>query len=297
MKYLVVLMWPAGLALIVCIAALLARSETRAASAVRTGRAVPVPSAVRAGQRALRRASPWGGRIVELAAIVAVGALLVYGVMWLLGQLVVPHGGSIDRPIYHWTVEHRVHLWASVMKRLTKIGDTWTTWGAAGAAAVCLAVVRKDRKWLPVVTFIAVIVVDHYTTKALRGTFHRLGPPDSPLGTYPSGGCDRVIAFYGVIFYFLWRDFSGRRVTAIWAAAAVAALAFNEAYTRAYLTLHWFTDVLSGLLYGSLLLAVFIIALRVVETPVPTAEASAGWVEGAAGSGEALDQRTGYAAG
>ncbi len=297
MEYLVVLIWPAGLAVIVCVAALLARSEPRAARAPRTGRSLPVPSALRAGQRALRRASPRGGRIVELAAIVAVGALLVYGVMLLLGQLVVPHGGSIDRPIYHWTIHHRVGFWSSLMKRLTKIGDTWTTWGAAGAAAVCLAVVRKERKWLPVIVFIAVIVVDHYTTKALRDTFHRPGPPDSPLGTYPSGGCDRVIEFYGVIFYFLWKDFSGRRVTAIWAAAGVAALAFNEAYSRAYLTLHWFTDVLSGLLYGALLLAVFIIALRVVETPLPSAETAPGWAEGARSSGEALDQRTGYAAG
>ncbi len=288
-----VLIWPAVLAAIVCVAALLARAQASTERTSRSRRSLPVPRAVMSARRALRRASPVGASVVELGAVVVVGALLVYGVMWLLGQLVVPHGGSIDRPIYHFTVHHRVHFWASVMKRLTKIGDTWTTWGAAGAAAVCLAVVRKDRKWLPVIIFIAVIVVDHYTTKVLRSTFHRLGPPDSPLGTYPSGGCDRVIEFYGVILYFLWRDFSGRRVTAIWAAAGVAALGFNEAYSRAYLTLHWFTDVLSGLLYGTLLLAVFIIAVRVVEAPLPSAEPSPGWVE----DGETLHQRQSYAAG
>jgi membrane-associated phospholipid phosphatase len=80
-----------------------------------------------------------------------------------------------------------------------------------------------------------------------------------------------VIVFYGLIAYLLWREFSGQRRAAIWAAAAVAALGFNEAYSRVYLTLHWFTDALSGLLYGGLLLAVFVAAVRVVAGPAPAA--------------------------
>jgi hypothetical protein len=73
--------------------------------------------------------------------------------------------------------------------------------------------------------------------------------------------------FFGLIAYFLWREFSGRRVTAIWAGAAVAALAFNEGYSRVYLGMHWGTDVLSGWFYGILLLALFILATRVVMGP------------------------------
>jgi membrane-associated phospholipid phosphatase len=114
------------------------------------------------------------------------------------------------------------------------------------------------------------IVIDHYTTLGLRHVFHRLGPPTSPLGTYPSGGCDRCIVFYGLIAYLLWHAFSGRRTTAIWAAAVVAALGFNEAYSRVYLSLHWLTDALSGLIYGVLLLIAFIMAVRVAGgRPVP----------------------------
>jgi membrane-associated phospholipid phosphatase len=157
------------------------------------------------------------------------------------------------------------------MNRATKIGNTWTCWGAAAGAAVCLAVSWRAHRWLPPAALAALIVVDHYTTLALRHTFHRLGPPDSLLGTYPSGGCDRVIVFYGLIAYLLWREFSGQRRAAIWAAAVVGALGFNEAYSRVYLTLHWFTDALSGLLYGGLLLAVFILAVRLVAGPAPAA--------------------------
>jgi membrane-associated phospholipid phosphatase len=206
-----------------------------------------------------------------MLGLIALGAVAVYGVMTLLGLLVVHHGLAVDRPVNNWMTGHRVHAWAAVMNRLTKIGNTWTCWGAAIAAAVCLAVSWRSHRWLPPAVLGALIVVDHYTTLALRHTFHRLGPPDSPLGTYPSGGCDRVIVFYGLIAYLLWREFSGQRRAAIWAAAAVAALGFNEAYSRVYLTLHWFTDALSGLLYGGLLLAVFVAAVRVVAGPAPAA--------------------------
>ena len=113
----------------------------------------------------------------------------------------------------------------------------------------------------------AAIVIDHFLTLALRHTFHRLGPPDSPLGTYPSGGCDRIFVFYGLIAYLIWREVSGRKSTAIWSAGVVAALAFSEAYSRFYLTLHWTTDVLSGLIYGGLILAVFIVTIRLVAGP------------------------------
>jgi membrane-associated phospholipid phosphatase len=221
----------------------------------------------------------------RFAAVAAAGTLVAFGLMCALGVLVVHHGLAIDRPILDWMAKHQVHVLAALMKRLTKLGNTWTTWGAALAAATCLAVTWRRRKWLPPVVLTAAIVIDHFTTLALRHVFHRPGPPTSPLGTYPSGGCDRVILFYGLIAYLLWREFSvvsgplsadrtdgagkhsagkhsGQRKTAIVIAAAVAALGFNEAYSRVYLSLHWFTDALSGLLYGGLLLAIFITAVH-----------------------------------
>ena len=80
------------------------------------------------------------------------------------------------------------------------------------------------------------------------------------------------MVFFGLIAYFLWREFSGRRETAIWAGAAVAALAFNEGYSRIYLGMHWTTDVLSGWFYGILLLALFILATRVIMGPARAPE-------------------------
>lgn len=259
-RYLAVLIWPAGLAVIFGAAWFLAKRapaepDGGAGSAVprRTHRAATGDSAEDAVM---------GG--IKLAFIAGVGTAVAVGVMCLLGLLVVYHGLAIDRPIFHWVTGHQVHAMAGLMKRLTKIGDTWTAWGAAAAAAVCLAVTWRSKRWVPPVALAVTIFFDHYSTQALRHIFHRVGPPTSPLGTYPSGGVDRCIVFYGLIAYLLWREFSGRRSTALWAGAVVAALAFNEAYSRVYLSLHWFTDALSGLVWGCLLLVPLIVAVRSV---------------------------------
>ena len=138
---------------------------------------------------------------------------------------------------------------------------------AVVSAAVCLAVTWRRYRWLPAFAFLVLSLLQRYLTHGIHLVAHRVGPPGFLHGTYPSGGSERTVVFFGLIAYFLWREFSGRRVTAIWAGAAVAALAFNEGYSRLYLGMHWTTDVLSGWFYGILLLALFILATRVVMGP------------------------------
>ena len=258
---LVVLVWPVGLGAILAVTALAARRSghpSPAATASMNGHGSTGPAV------SLRSAR---SSIIGLLLILVVGAVVVYALIALLGMLVVHAGPAIDKPIYNWISHHRVPFWNSVMNRATKVGDTWTTWGATAAAAVCLTAFYRRNKWLPPVALGAAIVIDHYGMLALRHTFHRLGPPDSPLGAFPSGGCDRIVILYGLIAYLIWREASGTRRMAIWSAGAVAALAFNEAYSRAYLTLHWPTDIISGLIYGALVLAVFTATIRLVGGP------------------------------
>jgi phospholipase C len=56
--------------------------------------------------------------------------------MCLLSPAVMNYGPKIDEPIARWTGDHQVKQWAKVMERLTKVGNTWTTWNPAGTAAV-----------------------------------------------------------------------------------------------------------------------------------------------------------------
>src|SRR5215469_7189811 len=267
-RYLAVLIWPVGMAVIFGAAVFASRANPD----------LPTEWAGHQSHRA-RAGSPIaaaGTGSVRFLVVALVGSVVAFAVMALLGLLVVNHGLTIDKPIFNWVQGHHVHLVKAAMERLTKIGDTWTTWGAAFAAAVCLAVTWRDRRWPPPLALAALIVIDHFTTLALRHVFHRVGPPTSPLGTYPSGGAERCIVFYGLIAYLLWHEFSGRRTFAIWAAAAVAALGFNEAYSRVYLSLHWFTDALTGLIYGTLLLVIFVMGVHLVAgRPSPRGAAAA----------------------
>ncbi|HEV2452277.1 MAG TPA: phosphatase PAP2 family protein [Streptosporangiaceae bacterium] len=293
-RYLLAAVWPAGMAAIAAATVIAARRAPAASS--RRGASSPAwrpgadPDPARqaeasgeAGREAVRLAEvsaaapPAGGRLgelpewvpglIKLGAISGAGGALSYAVMTVLGPPVVNVGPAIDEPIMRWVQSHQIREWAAIMARLNKVGGTWTNWGSAGTAAACLAVTWRAQKWLPPAVLGAAILVDHYTTLALRHTFRRPGPPNSPLGTYPSGGCDRVVLFYGLIAHMLWREFSGSHRGKVWAIGAVSALSFNVAYCRAYLSKHWFTDIVFGLVYGAALLMPLIAAIRLIAGP------------------------------
>jgi membrane-associated phospholipid phosphatase len=209
----------------------------------------------------------WLPGLIQLGAIGSGAGITSYRIMASLGPPVVNHGLAIDEPIFRWTESHQVDRWAAVMRRLNTVGNVWTTWGAVSAAAACLGVSWRKQRWLPPAALGLAALVDHYATHKLHRTISRLGPPTNPLGTYPAGGPDRIVLFSGLIAYLLWREFSGSRPGKIWAIGAVAALAFSQAYSREYLGQHWFIDIICGLLYGVLLLGPFIAAVRLIAGP------------------------------
>jgi hypothetical protein len=209
-------------------------------------------------------ARDWVPALIRLGAISGVGGILAYEVMAKLGPPIADHGLAIDEPIFHWIQRHQVDRWAAAMSRFNKIGNTWTTWGAVGSAAVCLGFGWRRQRWLPPSALGAAILVDYCATHGLHRRLKRLGPPTSPLGTYPSGGTNRVVLFYGLIAHLLWREFSGSPRGRVLAVGGVSALSFTQAYCRQYLSEHWFLDIVCGLFYGAMLLAPIVVAVQVI---------------------------------
>src|SRR5258708_11666365 len=198
-RYLVVLIWPAGMAVIFGVAFLAWRRNvvmSAAAASHSASHSGPQPGrhhSRRAGGRSAFSEAVGGSARFGVMAVV--GAIVVFGVMALLGLLVVYHGLAIDRPVFKWLSSHQVHAAAAAMNQLTKIGDTWTAWGAAIAAAGSLAVTWRDKRWLPPVALGSLSVIDHYTTLALRHGLHRLGPPPRPPRTPPSRRLRPLLVF------------------------------------------------------------------------------------------------------
>jgi hypothetical protein len=209
----------------------------------------------------------WRQGAIQLAAISLATGVLSYRVMELIGRPVNKYGLKIDEPFERWTAKYQIPFWAKVMLRFNNVGSSWTTWAAAGASGICLATSWSRQKWLPPSLLMSVIVVDKYTTKALRRHFRRLGPPTSPLGTYPAGGPERTVLFTALIANMLWREFSGTERGKVLAVGGIGALAFNMAYCRAYLRKHWLTDITSGLVYGAVMYAPFAVAIRAIAGP------------------------------
>ena len=99
-----------------------------------------------------------------------------------------------------------------------------------------------------------------------------------------------MVLFYGLIAHLLWREFSASQSGKVWAIGVVSALAFNEGYSQQYLSKHWFTDIASGLLYGAMLLAPFLAAIRLIDGPAGMA---AGHVRPAIAAGKAAQTGAG----
>ena len=259
--------WPAGMVVIVVVALLLARRAESASALPAKGMPSWRAREPAAAQGSGRPAAQTVRAAARFLVLIVAGLVAVYVVMALLGLLVTHEGHFIDVPLNRWVSHHRVHQWAHEMSKATKVGDTWTTRGAALTAAVCLAVSWRRMRWLPPLALATLAVIQHPLTRLIHLTDPRVGPPGFVHGTFPSGGSERCVAFYGLIAYLLWREFSGRRRAAIWSGAAVAAIAFNEGYSRVYLGMHWATDALSGWIYGLLLLLAFVTAVRLVAGP------------------------------
>jgi membrane-associated phospholipid phosphatase len=310
-RYLLMALWPAGLAAIAAATVIAVRRESPSQPAAADGppdSAVAKPSGAAAparcedawpggitgtgehrgaqsfaaataneggpgGHPEQAAARDWLPGLIRLGAIGGAGGVMSYRVMASLGPPVVNHGLAIDEPIFRWAESHQVGWWAAVMQRLNTIGNVWTTWGAVGSAAACLGVSWRRQQWLPPATLGFAAVVDHYATARLQRKVGRPGPPTNPLGVYPAGGPDRIVLFSGLIAYLLWREFSGSRRGKIWAVGAVAALAYSQAYCRGYLGQHWFIDIICGLLCGLLLLGPFIAAIRLIAGPAGIAAA------------------------
>jgi membrane-associated phospholipid phosphatase len=200
---------------------------------------------------------PFGAFVMLLGGGVLVVTCI--GVVFGFGVATLEH--PVDWWAFHLSDRLRGHGWARLMSVVTQMGNLPETRIAGVVFAVLAAFAARPRWWAPAVLILGVIVVEKYQQSMLATIVSR-GHPPTTLGTYPSGGCARLISVYGVIlFLVLELARAGRRTRAV-AWTLLWAAAFAEGYSRWYLNKHWLTDVLGGWFYGGLLLAVAVFAGR-----------------------------------
>ncbi|GAA1783084.1 phosphatase PAP2 family protein [Actinomadura chokoriensis] len=206
-----------------------------------------------------RTLGPAGSFVVFLGA----GTFLVTAVCLPLGELCQRLLRAHDVPMFDLAQRHvRPGVWTDAMNVITQSGNVWPTRYVAVAGVVVLTLVALKtgrRPWVPALLIGSVTAVERFQQTALAALVDR-GHPPTTLGTYPSGGCARLISIYGAITLVTlsYLKAAPRVRAAVW--GGLAAFAFLEGYTRWYLSKHWITDVYAGWIYGYLLLGVAVFA-------------------------------------
>lgn len=152
-----------------------------------------------------------------------------------------------------------VHLfWSPALLRtasyMTALGDSRVIAALLIAALILLAM---ERRWALMSGLVVAVLGKVLSVVLLKSIFERPRPDLAYFvetsGSFPSGHAAISVAFYGTLFYVMWRSGRLGHVAAVMVASL---LAFVIGLSRVLLVEHYLTDVLNGWLVGSLWLLV-----------------------------------------
>lgn len=206
------------------------------------------------------------GRVVTAAVVILAGWAFAIITCWVLGLLAHRLEPVVDRPVFDWFAARQVGGWTQIWHVLTQIGNRPETQALTVVGAVVFALLLgRGRWWIPLTLLPVGYLLEKFGGQILKQMVDR-GHPPTTLGTWVSGGCARLVVVYGLLIFFglRWRRVKSRRVK-VSAWSALAFLAAVEAYSRTYLLKHWVTDVVGGLVFGTMILLVVIMAALVLD--------------------------------
>lgn len=196
---------------------------------------------------------------------VCFGAVLAFGSV--AEEILEPEEwDAFDRALAVALNRHATPLGVDVLAALTRLGDTWliSAIGMAGAAGLALR-----RRLVLLAGWAAAFAGGGLLVLALKAAFHRTRPElDAPLATasgwsFPSGHAMGAMLAYGMVTYLLVLRFG--RAPAPFIVAAASALVLAIGFSRIYLGVHYFSDVVGGYLSGIAWLAVCVSAMEIAR--------------------------------
>jgi undecaprenyl-diphosphatase len=186
-----------------------------------------------------------------IIASIAVGAAAV-GIGVVVAMIRLKTGlEKYDVRLAQYGADHATGWSTNAMRNISRLGGTQVIVALAVVATV-IEFIRKPSKALPL--FMLLVVGGQFAlSNGVKYIVERARPDISRLtgfsGTsFPSGHSTAASATFAAIALIATRNRS-RRVK-IAAAAIAAGLAVVVAATRVFLGVHWFTDVIAGLLVG-----------------------------------------------
>lgn len=189
---------------------------------------------------------------MSVAAVAAVSAVVGMGLLFAMAR--TNRGlARWDSSFARFGAEHASDASTSFLKAVTWFGGTSGAI-ACGLIAAVVALAHDRRHGRSIVAFCAVVIAGQFAlSNMVKVLVDRARPDLRPLtgfsGTsFPSGHATAAAATLLAVALVLGRRRSPTARAAIWAVAI--SLASMVAATRVLLGVHWFTDVLAGLLLG-----------------------------------------------
>ncbi|MCD2192743.1 phosphatase PAP2 family protein [Actinomycetospora endophytica] len=213
------------------------------------------------------RVRRWPGGRATTTVTAALGAAAVLTVLASVVFALVADDEALrgaDGPVLAWLVGHRTPGWTGIAETVSLVGGTV---GTGGLAVVTAVVLWARGRLVRAAVWAVAVLVGSLTIRSLKAAVERPRPPvDTRLtvetsASLPSGhslmaALGLGLAVLGVLT-LLGSD--GGRRRAIGRAATVlvgVVLVVGIGVSRAYLGVHWTTDVLAGWLLGGALAAI-----------------------------------------
>jgi undecaprenyl-diphosphatase len=190
------------------------------------------------------------GITLTIATAIATGAAVGIGVV--IAMIRAKNGlSSFDLRFARYGAEHATQWSTDVMRAISQLGGTTGVIALAAIATVVEYVRRSSRS---ILLFMTLAVGGQFAlSNGIKYLVDRARPDVSRLtgfagSSFPSGHATAAAATLAAVALLITRQRS-RRVK-IAAASIAAGAAVVVAMTRVFLGVHWFTDVIAGLLLG-----------------------------------------------
>ncbi len=205
----------------------------------------------------------------ETWALLMLGALLA-GAAWLFFSVLVDivTGDTLvlaDQSILQALQALRTRPGDAIMITVTELGDPFVVIVLTGVIALWLA---WKRAWRPLRYWVLAVGGASALNTAIKVALHRPRPNELLYSgwsafSFPSGHSTVNMVLYGFLAFLVLREVRPRRSFPIVTGASL--LVVLIAFSRLYLGVHWFSDVVGGLAFGSLWLA--LLALFYMRRP------------------------------
>lgn len=189
---------------------------------------------------------------IRVWLLVRVGALAAIVVMVVLLSDAATEGDGLtlaDQPIWSWLVHHRTGLLTSVLIAITQVGST-VAMGVLAAVVVAVLAARPGRTGEAMLVAVVAIGAG-VLVSVLKASIGRTRPPVNlrlvieTNPSFPSGHALASAAIIGVLAVVFLPRIVGRWMRTVLTVAAVMLVGLIG-FSRAYLGVHWPTDVLGG---------------------------------------------------